>query len=364
MPKSIKKKFDDALTFENMLKAYERTSVTKRNSKEAIRYSIDLETNITNLVVSIKNGNYKIGKYRQFIIYEPKKRSIRALAYKDRIVHQWFVGEFIKPFFVPRFIKDTFACIDGRGTHKAVETLQRYMRKNYKENPDFYILKCDIKKYFYNIDKQILFDILKRHMIEEKLIDFTRKMIYEDKNEKIGISIGSYTSQYFANIYLNELDHYIKEELKVKYFVRYMDDFVLLVNTKEEAKYLKEKIGKFINEKLHIEFNTKTNYFPNKMGVNFCGYQVFRKYKLLKGSNKRKFAKKIRKWNMLYLITSDDEELISQIQASWNSWLAHSSHANCYKLQEYFYEQLLMKEFLMSPKTFYERQSEKNKESC
>lgn len=190
MSKSIKIKFDDALTFERMLLAYERTSITKRNSKEAISYSIDLETNITNLYTSIKKGTYKIGKYKEFIIYEPKMRKIRALSYKDRIVHQWYVGEFIKPFFVPRFIEDTYACINGRGTHKAVDKLQKYMKIYYKKNPNFYILKCDVKKYFYTIDKAILFDILKRHMKEEKLIDFTYKMIYEDKNEKVGISIG------------------------------------------------------------------------------------------------------------------------------------------------------------------------------
>lgn len=223
MSKSIKMKWKDALTFEKLLLAYERCCVSKRNSKEALLFSVDLETNLANLYKALKHGTYKVGKYREFIIFEPKKRMIRSLPFRDRIVHQWYIGEFIKPFFVPRFIKDTYACIDGRGTHKAVLVLQRYMKTCYKKNPNYYILKCDIKKYFYNIDKSILYDILSRHIKEEELKQFTKKMIYEDMTATIGISIGSYTSQYFANIYLNEMDHYIKEHLKVKYYVRYMD---------------------------------------------------------------------------------------------------------------------------------------------
>ena len=153
MPKTINNVFIKKLTFEKMIEAHYRAVKGKRNKKEIINYEIDLETNITNLIENIKNNTYKQGKYREFVVYEPKERLIKSLPYQDRIVHQWYVEEFIKDYYYKRFIKDTYACIKNRGTHKAVENVQRYMRKKKRNNKDYYVLKCDIKKYFYNIKK-------------------------------------------------------------------------------------------------------------------------------------------------------------------------------------------------------------------
>ena len=136
---------------------------------------------------------------------------------------------------------------------------------------------------------------------------FTHDLIFcEDKDKEI--PIGNYTSQYFANIYLNELDHFVKEKLRIKYYIRYMDDFVLLLNSKEEAKDIKDKIEKYINENLHLEFNKKTNYFPNKNGVKFCGFRIYTNKILLKNDNKKKIYKRVRKWNNLYIKNEIDLE--------------------------------------------------------
>ena len=220
MCKSIKNQFDKKLTFEKLIEAHDRAKKGKANKKDVIKFEMDLETNIMNLYKNIKNNTYKMGEYRQFIVYEPKERIIKSLPYIDRIVHQWYIKEFIKPFIVPKFISSSFACLENKGTHKAVKTLQKYMRIK-KRSGDYYVLKCDIKKFFYSIDKRILFDIMKRYISDKKLLELTKKLIYD--NEDIGIPIGNYTSQFFANIYLNELDHYVKEKLKIKYYVRYMD---------------------------------------------------------------------------------------------------------------------------------------------
>lgn len=148
------------------------------------------------------------GTYFTFKVFEPKEREIKALPFKDRIVHQWYVEEFIKPHIVPRFISTTFACLDDRGTHNAVKEVQHQMQIFKRNYGNFWILKCDIKKFFYNINPYILFQIMKKYISDKPLLYLTQILIFNgpvDK-KKIGIPIGNYTSQFFANIYLNELD--------------------------------------------------------------------------------------------------------------------------------------------------------------
>lgn len=225
MPKKISNCFYENLTFEKMYAAHLRARKHKTYKDEVIKFELNLENNITNLINNIKNKKYHLGKYYEFKVYEPKERIIKALPYVDRIVHQWYVEEFIKPYIVPKFIYTSFACISDRGTHKAVEQVQAYMRTFKRNYGDFWILKCDIRKYFYNIDPYILYNIMKKYIKDKALLEFTHLLIF-DKNEsknQVGIPIGNYTSQFFANIYLNELDQYIKRILKIKYYVRYMD---------------------------------------------------------------------------------------------------------------------------------------------
>ena len=247
MPKKIKNTFYKNLTFEKLYLAHKRARNHKTYKSDVIEFEIDLERNLTFLLNDIANNTYRVGKYKEFKIYEPKERIIQALPYRDRIVHQWYVEEFIKPYILPRFINTNFACLENKGTHKAVEQLQNYMRIFKRNYGDFWILKCDISKFFYNIDKNILFDILSKYIADKKLLDFTHLLIFDgtDNMNKKGIPIGNYTSQFFANIYMNELDQYVKHILKCKYYVRYMDDFIILLKTKQECIEMKKKIEKF-----------------------------------------------------------------------------------------------------------------------
>ena len=205
-----------------MFEAYYRAAKGKYNNKEVILFDMNLGSNLYQIANDIYNNRYKMGIYRKFTIYEPKKREIMSLPFRDRVVHQWYVEEFIKPIFLPKFIKDTYACIENRGVHKAVNMLKEYTDLMYKKNHDFYILKCDISKFFYNINKEILYNIILKNVKDQDFLNFTKKLIF-DGTGKIKIPIGNYTSQWFANIYLNEMDHYIKENLNIKYYVRYMD---------------------------------------------------------------------------------------------------------------------------------------------
>ena len=343
MPRSLKEKYDDHLTFDALLAAHKRACKTKKNSKEVLKFEIDLETDLANLYKKLKNETYQMGKYREFIITEPKTRIIRSLPYIDRIVHQWYIYEFIKPYIVPRFIKDTYACIDGRGTHHAIDTLQKYMRAMRRKYGTYYIVKCDIKGFFYNIDREVLFKILKRIIRDKKLLALTHKFIYEKSCDTKGLPIGNYTSQYFANIYLNGMDHYLKEKIRLKYYVRYMDDFICLVEKEEEAKELLELIRNYVEEKLHVELNEKSSYFLNHFGVEFCGFHIYEDYRMLRKRSRKKMSKKIRKWNQLYKAGVLD---LKEVLPSWNAWIAHSDHGSCYHLQEKFYNRMLFKEYM------------------
>ena len=147
-----------------MLEAHYRARDGKRSKKEVILFEMDLETNLVRIINEIASGTYQFGNYREFKVYEPKERVIKSLPYRDRVVHQWYVEEFIKPYFFKRFITDTYACLNGRGTHKAVSCLQRQMRDIKRKYGTYYVLKCDVKKYFYTIDKNILMKILKKRI--------------------------------------------------------------------------------------------------------------------------------------------------------------------------------------------------------
>lgn len=203
---------------------------------------------------------------------------------------------------------------------------------------NYYILKLDIKKYFYNIDKDILFSIMSDYITDKLLLNLTKIFIYDNK-EKVSIPIGNYTSQYFANIYLNKLDKYIKEELKIKYYIRYMDDLVLLVKSKEESQILKEKISIFLMNELHLELNSKSRYYPNKMGLNFCGYKIYETHILIRNSSKNKIKKKIKLWNKQYKENKLD---ILKVRLSFNSWLGHIKHANTYNILNKYINKILV----------------------
>ena len=330
MPRTIKNCFYKKLTFDNLLAAHLRARDQKTTKKELIIFEMSLENNLVDLLNQLKTGRYRIGQYRTFYVTEPKLRKIQALPYVDRIVHQWYVEEFIKPYIVPKFIKDTYACIVDRGTHKAVDAIQHYMQVYQRNVGNYWILKCDIKKYFYSINPGILFNILKKQISDKKLLDFTYHLIYDRREEPVGIPIGNYTSQFFANIYLNELDQYIKHKLKVKYYVRYMDDFILLMPDKESCKIAKHKIEVFLKEHLELELNHKSRYYPCDQGVNFCGFRIWPTHRLLRKHCKTKIKRHVNKWNKLWHEGRLD---FSIAMPSLQSWMGHASHCNSYNFK-------------------------------
>lgn len=191
MPKKIRNVFYKNLTFQKFVAAHNRAKKNKMFKNEVLTFDLNLESNIITIIKSIKNNTYKVGKYHSFTIYEPKERIIQSLPYRDRVVHQWYVEEFVKPYIMPKFINTSFACLPNKGTHKAVDSVQKMMRKYSKKYPDYYILKCDIKKYFNSIDAIVLFDILKKYIEDKALLKFTHKILFDNRpfDTHIGIPI-------------------------------------------------------------------------------------------------------------------------------------------------------------------------------
>lgn len=293
MPKTIRNKFDEKLTYENLMQAHIKSRKGKGYRKEIILFNLKQEEYIKWLEEQLRTQRYKHGKYQVFYIKEPKERKIEKSRYIDRVVHRWYVDSFMEQYFVPQFIENSYACIKSRGMHKATLDLQKTMRHCKNKWNTYYIVKMDIEKYFQNIKKNILVNILKRKIADKKIMWITKEIIYSNEGIK-GLHIGNYTSQIFANIYLNELDQYIKHKLKCKYYFRYMDDSIILIKTKQESKEVLEKIKIFLKENLELKLNKKTQIFKSTQGVNFCGYKI-NEYRLkIRDRGKRKLKKKIK----------------------------------------------------------------------
>ena len=294
MPKTIRNKYQEKLTYEKLLEAHIKSRKGKGYRKEIILFNLKQEEYIMWLYEQLKNKNYKHGGYTEFYVTEPKLRKIEKSRYLDRIVHRWVVDNFLEPCYVPKFINTSYACLKERGMHRAALYVKDTMKHCKIKWDEYYILKMDVAKYFDNINKKILLKILERNIKDPDLMWLIKEILYANKREK-GLEIGNYTSQMFANIYLNEVDQYIKHKLKVKYYCRYLDDSIVIVRTKKEAKEILEKIKKYLKENLELELNQKTQIFKNKQGVNFCGYKINEYRMKLRDKGKRKLKKKVKK---------------------------------------------------------------------
>ena len=323
--RELRARLVDHLTLVKFQDAHTRASKSKGLRSEVLAFNINKIGNLISIMDIIGAGLYRASKYRRFWIYDPKKRLILALPYPDRVVHQWYIEEFIKPYFIPRFINDSFACIPGRGSHASVDRIQKYMRRAEREfGQHYYILKMDISKFFNNIDPDILFNILARCIADPALLELTQSIIY-DGDEHYGMPIGNYVSQYFANIYLNELDWFCRRDLDIPYYVRYMDDFVALAPNRRVAREWYVRIDAFVNEHLNMMLNRKSRYYPGRYGLDFVGYKIYNDFRLVRKRSKKK----------IHDIIDDYENGIDSVErfvCRVNAWHGHVGHADAYHL--------------------------------
>ena len=313
---------EEIIDFENFLEADKNASQGKHYRDENLSFAAHREEEIIQLVnentyypIDGIPGNpleasYHVGKYRKKKIYEPKPRIIMALQYRDRVV-QWAYYQKLNPLFDRQYITHSYGCREGKGTTRARAQLQTWLRKASRSSKKWYVLKLDIAKYFYRIDHEILMKILSRHIKDELILRDLYKLIncedtafglpagvqpelckQEDWLYNRGMPIGNLTSQMFANIYLNELDQFCKHDLHIRYYIRYMDDIIILWPDKDELHQIKAEIERFLDEELHLELNKKTCIRPAWLPVTFVGAQITpQKIRIRRSTRKRMFRR-------------------------------------------------------------------------
>jgi retron-type reverse transcriptase len=225
----LRHKFEDLISINNLLLAWQEFIKGKRNRKDVQEFSFNLMYNIIKLHKELKSKTYKHGGYETFTIQDPKPRSIHKAKVKDRLVHH-AVHRVLYPFFDKTFIPGSFSCRINKGTHKAVKRLYFFNYISSKNNTKTaYVLKCDIKKFFDNISHDILIRILKQYIPDKDIIRLLEEVINSfHKKERTGLPLRNLTSQLFVNVYMNNFDQYVKHRLKAEYYIRYADDFIIL----------------------------------------------------------------------------------------------------------------------------------------
>jgi retron-type reverse transcriptase len=351
-----------AVSFIALFKAWKRTLIGKSRNMTALSYSSNVIEWIFALAFRLRNSLYKIKGYRRFTVHEPKKREILAIDFESKIVLHSLCDNILEPLLCKSFIKDNYANQRGKGMHYGLAKLSGYMRDLFLRNKGHYeaglrdqgifqmpmvkdwnyntgwVIKGDIRKYFYNIDHGILRTALARklgRMEDKKTAAFAfwlcDKIINSTPNP--GIPIGNQTSQLFALLYLDGLDHYIKDTLGLPYYGRYMDDFYIIVNTKDDAVKILGKIKTFVKD-LKLELNEKTQIFPLSHGIDFLGFHTYldqtgKVVRIIRRKSKINMKRKIKVFRKLY---DRGAMSLSDVYYSFQSWKAHAVHGNTRRL--------------------------------
>jgi retron-type reverse transcriptase len=332
-------------SFQHLLRASQKARRGKRFRAGVSAFEFHLEPELWKLQQALQEKTYRPGGYRSFYIYEPKKRLISAAPYRDRIVHHALTG-ILEPIFEPTFIADSYACRKGKGTHAAVDRSQHFARRFR------YVLKADIRKFFPSMDHEILMHRVARKIKDPDVLWLTKLIINNSNPQEAvlewfpgdslftpgerrrGIPIGNQTSQFFSNVYLDTLDHFVKEQLRIKGFVRYVDDFLLFSDDKRELAAAREQIIQLLaglRLKLHPRKNT---ILPVKDGFRFLGYRVFQTHRLLAKNNVWRFLRRVRKMQKDY---SNGRATLPEIRQRLMSWVGHAQQADTHRLRRHLF---------------------------
>lgn len=320
----------------NALKhSYKQTQLGLRKfRREAILWDMERERNLVSLWRDIKHETYLPGKYIEFKVYEPKERLIQAPHIRDKIV-EYAAHRILQDAYNPVFIKDSYACQDGKGTHDAVDAVQHYLRLCKWKHGEGWIIKLDVRKFFYSIDREVLKTLYRKKIKDAQMLRVLDAIVDSSPCGECGVPLGNATSQNFANITMNELDQYCKRWLGLKWYVRYMDDVIAVVPTREQAKEVLAKMVAFISERLHLEINEKkTKIFPLAQGVNAYGYKIYSTHRLIRDQSKRAMKRRLKAMTRKLRETPPHQRLAyrRRISMSVNSWLGHARHSNSFNL--------------------------------
>lgn len=315
--------FDQITTDENLMSAYLKARRNKRMSYATLKFTEDLGGNLLKLQAEIRDGSYTPGRFRTFKIYEPKERVIRAPPFRDRVAQHALINV-VGSYLMHGFYYHSYACVKGKGGHLASDVLSRKYHELYTLwGGEVWVLKADIHHYFDSIDHGVLKTQLRRIIKDKDVLRLCD--LYIDNNGKdvpVGIPVGNLTSQIFANVYLTDLDRYLKEQLRVPYVYRYMDDFVCLFRTRAETEKCLEQTEIFLRERLKLELNPKTRIYKILHGVDFVGYRHYPDHKRVRKDSIERMNRRIRRYRMRGDMTAQ------QLLASFTSWSGHAGHAD------------------------------------
>lgn len=328
----------------------------------ALKFEMNMEENLADLLGELKSRTYAPGRSICFVVTEPVPREIFAADFRDRIVHHLLVSEVIR-YAENRFIFDSYACRKGKGTLLAVKRLQKFVRWAAKGAKPVFYAQMDIKSFFMRIDQRILFEIFQKLIgktnrekeWQEQILWLAETVIFHQPGQNYvtkgqmslfnlipkeksllkqpvgkGLPIGNYTSQFFANLYLNRLDHFIKRNLKCRFYTRYVDDFIILETDRKKLKVLPAAINQFLKEELALQLNAgKTKMQVVEKGIAFLGYFLKPSHLLVRN----RVVKRLK--NRLFALNQEkpSELNLKNVESVVNSYFGHFKHAASYNLR-------------------------------
>lgn len=325
--------FERVTDFANMYAAFRKAKRGKGYKKSAARFNVTALDGVNTLILQLQNRTYRVSEYTEFKVYEPKERVIQTTSFKDKVIQHCLCDNVIMPRLSKVFIYDNCAAQKGKGTLFGLDRLGEQMQQFYwKYGMSGYILKCDIRKFFYNISHEQMKDIVRYYFGYDADICWLCEL-FIDSTEGKGLPLGNQINQGFALLYLDGMDKLIKHELGIEYYGRYMDDFYLIHPSKEYLKYCLEVISTYL-ETLDLELNGKTQIFPFKNGVSYLGFRTYiapggQVIRRLKNQNKRNAQRKFLKMAKLVAAGALSQK---KFDDSYNAWKNHIAHGNCHGL--------------------------------
>lgn len=328
----------------NLYDAYLKARRGKRWKNSVAKVEASALEAVALIQRELQTKTYRPGGYRAFYVYEPKRRLIQTNSFKDKIVQHAFCDQVLYDALTKPFILDNYGSQVGKGTHFGLNRLRDFMREYYRKNgfsADGWVLKADVRHYFQSIRPDVLKKDVAKYLHDPDCLTLAYQII-DSAPDPLGIPIGNQSSQIFALLYLNQLDHLCKEQLRFRYYGRYMDDFYIICESKERLQEALVVIRQHLAER-GLELNKKTNIFPLRNGLDFLGFHTYiddagRVIRKVRKSSRDRMKRKLRKYAALYQRGEIDREKIAE---SYTSWRAHALHGDCRQLVAKYDQQFL-----------------------
>ena len=361
--------FDVIFSMDNLYLALEDASKGRRYNKDVLVYNLDTWALLNELRQEVLNGTYKIDRYFIFYIYEPKKRMIMSISFRHRII-QWAIYRVLNPMLVKGYIEDSYGCIPGRGSLSAMQLKYWIEQVNRKERQWFY-LKLDISKYFYRVSHRVLKKILAKKIKDKRLLNVLYGIIdcehtpfglppgrspgdvpLEERLYDVGMPIGNLLSQVFANLYLDALDQFCKRVLRIHFYIRYMDDVIILSDDKIQLRFWKDRIEAFLLEELELNLNKKTCIRPISQGIEFVGYRLWPNRVVIRKSTSLRIKRALRGMQVKY---SRYEVTFQDVTETLQSYLGMLEHCDSEPLVKSILDNLVLTHADQTEEVIYEQ---------